>query len=1053
MNRKMQQAVLASAAALALASMPAYGANANWNIDNAGNWSVAGNWSPATVPGTVAGDVVGLTNNITNNRIVTIDTTSRTVGTLNIGDSNNTHAFTLASSGGATLTFDNSAGGASIVESGSVADVVSAGIILNDNLALTAGGELQMRGAVNLNGFNLSANGSGLANFGTATTGVISGNGNITLTSGRLNLGAGQAPVHTYTGATNINGGVLMFAGNYSANSNININGGILESYWSTNITQALGSTAGTLRITGGESGFSLNGNTAFNVNLGGAGTTIQWGSANFAPSKFVLQSQYSQGTSSLTFQNGLNLDGANRTIVVNSGVAGTASATISGVISNGAGTAGIVKEGAGQLILTNTNTYNGTTAVSAGILTAATTTSLPGWGSAGNVSVASGATLGVRTSGTGAWTAANIDTLRANVSWASTTSALGIDVNSGTFSYASDVSDALSIRKYGTGTLNLNGDLSALGGSIILSAGTLSRSSGVLTAPSLVVDGGPNTVTISGTPDWTSSVTVNSGLVSVPAGTYAGFGTAPVTINGGGFSFGSGSPAITFANDMAWNAPVTLNRATSGTPVVTFDGDIVLGGNSGYNNNATTLSHALIFNGDISETGGSRSFTASVGTVAGNSVTFNGQNTFTGNITASTNGPVIIGGSGYLGGGSYAGTINIGTGTLTHSSSADQVLSGPITVGALTKNTSAISTLTLTGATNNYSGITTVAAGTLQLGKQTSLYNNTAASWTAAKINVNSGATLAFNVGGTGEFTSGNLTTLFTNLANSTSATNGMNAGSNFGFDTTNASGGSFTISQVVADSGGASGGARGLTKLGSGTLVLTNSNTYSGATSVNAGTLQVDGSLANSDVTIASTGTLGGSGSVKSVAGAGLVSPGASPGILTSGQADPAGGTDFAFEFTAVGGPDYANASASINDVLRLTNATTPFASALDGDNTVSVYLNVTSLSDGDVFIGGFYTDKNADFLSSVSAANIAYYVKGDGLGTTVFNGQAYYTLAAFSNSTSISLATVDPAGTQFGSVDGYVTQFTVVVPEPTSLTLLGLGGLAMLRRRRVA
>jgi autotransporter-associated beta strand protein len=79
----------------------------------------------------------------------------------------------------------------------------------------------------------------------------------------------------------------------------------------------------------------------------------------------------------------------------------------------------------------------------------------------------------------------------------------------------------------------------------------------------------------------------------------------------------------------------------------------------------------------------------------------------------------------------------------------------------------------------------------------------------------------------------------LLTNLAASSSATEGMNAGSTLGFDTTNADGGTFTIADVIANTTGASGGARNLTKLGTNTLVLSGANTYTGTTTVSGGTL----------------------------------------------------------------------------------------------------------------------------------------------------------------------------------------------------------------------
>ena len=121
---------------------------------------------------------------------------------------------------------------------------------------------------------------------------------------------------------------------------------------------------------------------------------------------------------------------------------------------------------------------------------------------------------------------------------------------------------------------------------------------------------------------------------------------------------------------------------------------------------------------------------------------------------------------------------------------------------------------------TNTYGGQTTVAAGRLQFTKQASLYNGTTGDWTATNINVKSGGTLVFNVGGTDEFTAGNITTLLTNLADSSGANNGMNAGSFLGIDTTNAIGGTFTIGDVIADTTGAGGGSRGLTKFGTNTL-----------------------------------------------------------------------------------------------------------------------------------------------------------------------------------------------------------------------------------------
>lgn len=75
---------------------------------------------------------------------------------------------------------------------------------------------------------------------------------------------------------------------------------------------------------------------------------------------------------------------------------------------------------------------------------------------------------------------------------------------------------------------------------------------------------------------------------------------------------------------------------------------------------------------------------------------------------------------------------------------------------------------------------------------------------------------------------------------------------------------------------------GAGVLTKIGAGSIVLTNASSYTGPTTVNAGELIVNGSI-TSAVTV-NGGTLGGSGTTGEVTvnSSGVLSPGASPGIL---------------------------------------------------------------------------------------------------------------------------------------------------------------------------
>ncbi|MEX0688439.1 MAG: autotransporter-associated beta strand repeat-containing protein [Pirellulales bacterium] len=237
---------------------------------------------------------------------------------------------------------------------------------------------------------------------------------------------------------------------------------------------------------------------------------------------------------------------------------------------------------------------------------------------------------------------------------------------------------------------------------------------------------------------------------------------------------------------------------------------------------------------------------------------------------------------------------------------------------------------------------------------------------------------------------------------------------------------------------------GMGGLTKSGSGTLTLSGANTYTGLTTISAGMLAVDGTLA-SGVAVGGGAFLGGSGSINGVlSGAGIVSPGNSPGILTAGQFDPTGGLGAAFEFTNFA-PTYNVPSASVNDVLRLTNVS-PFASSLATANTIDVYFNIDSIASGDIFEGGFFTSLSAgDLLTSVQDGTFRYWVKDAG-GATVFGGVNYASLTSLEGITGVTVNAIGRT-TDFGAgeVTGSVTQF-VIVPEPGAIALAGIGiGLA--------
>jgi hypothetical protein len=89
--------------------------------------------------------------------------------------------------------------------------------------------------------------------------------------------------------------------------ANISINGGVLETRWSTGISRAQGTGAGQIQIIGGVSGLSGagSGSGATTHNIG----AITWGSATFNPTEFVFQSSNSGGGTT-TLSSAINLNG-----------------------------------------------------------------------------------------------------------------------------------------------------------------------------------------------------------------------------------------------------------------------------------------------------------------------------------------------------------------------------------------------------------------------------------------------------------------------------------------------------------------------------------------------------------------------------------------------------------------------------------------------------------------------------------------------------------------------------------------------------------------------
>ena len=606
--------------------------------------------------------------------------------------------------------------------------------------------------------------------------------------------------------------------------------------------------------------------------------------------------------------------------------------------------------------------------------------------------------------------------------------------------------------------TLANNGGLD-VGRTIVVRSGSSgtktissSNSSGVNTLSGVIAL--DHDVTISGG-SGTGELNI-SGAISDGAGVGnygARFSAGTVKLSGGVSNTGitlytvANGATLHLAKSNADAVQSTLTIENGGT--VNFSASNQLGDSTVVNNNGTlaTGNNSDTFNtlnssGNIT---GSGTLTAATYALNGGTVS---ANLGTGTVTASS-------GTTLLSGTSAAGTVNVSSGLLSLvsanrlansaavavSSGAELAVGGNNTVGSLV------------------SGGTVSGAGTLTAASYTLNGGTVSANLGTGTLNASSGETF---LSGTSD--AGTVNVTGTGLLRLVSANRLADAAAVAVSSGTLGVGGSDTVGSLAASGTGVVTVASGTTLTANGNSSITGSARATGGTVAIANnsklTLANSSTTTTSDLSIGSGSTLAGTGGTSGqIKGSGLLSPGNSPGILTSGSVDLTGGIDFAFEFTAAGAPTYSLAGNSKNDLLHLTSGSTPFSGSFTTGNTVSFYFNDAGLSASlasvtrTTYLGGFFVDSSSfDIAGLLSNATKQYFIAAAG-GSTSFNGVSY-NLMSSDVASRIILSNVNQSGADFttGTVNGTVLG-VMAVPEPSSgsLLLAGIGSLLFLRRFR--
>jgi fibronectin-binding autotransporter adhesin len=959
-------------------------------------------------------------------------TTILTNSTLRIANSSalGTTAGATAVNGGGTLALSNgitSAEGITINGNGvsgggairniSGDNTLSGGIVLGSASRINAdtGTTLTLSGGVTGVGQALTLGGAG--NITVSTTGInTSTSGSLTIDStGVVTLGASG----NYTGATTLSSGTLRVGNNGALGTGgFAINGGVVASDGGTarTITNAItlgsnvqfgdGTGTGALTLSNINLGASTRTITVSNsttvagaitntggVTKAGSGTLILSGANTYTGATTVDGGVLSVSggsaigdTNVVTITSGtLNLatgetvgsisGGGNIALNGNQLIAGqnNSNTEFSGIMSSSSTNGNFVKKGTGTLTLSGANTMNGPMYMVGGttlftVNQGATFTNALFLGE--EFADTAAATLAFGGSGL---TVANAITVRSGSTGAMVIDALNTSGTT-TLNGALTLAKNTTIRANSGGSLLVNGNVS-LGTSQLFADST--------TGSSLTIAGN-----ISANANRAGELLVNdTGTVVLTGNNSADM---KITLTAGTLQVGNisnlGAPTGTFFGDKLNINGGTLSATNNVSAGANFGVTVSANGGSLHASSGSTLTLADFINDSGA---GTNAYTLGIGgggTVALQKAT--GNNQFNGNMTFSvTNGSTLSTPNLLALGNSSTNIVSLNNGTFAYTGStgtASQRFTlgasgGTISVTAANLGT----TLTLTNIVSGTGNTLTKAGDSILALSGANTYGKT----------VISGGMLTVGADNNSGATPGSATADSITIGNGRLGLNGnFTLGANRGITLTNANAGIDVYGGNTATVAGVITGAGGLTKFGTGTMILTAANSYEGGTTISVGTLQVGnggatGQLGAGNITNNTSLIVNRTGTInlnEIISGTGSLTKQAAGTLTLSASNSFSGGSTLSAGVIRAAHNNALGAGALVSSAgttLELTNG-------INLANNLSVY-NVRFLNGGNT-LSGTITNNNTVYDVNAGQTNtLGGFVTGSGSVTLIGGG----------------------------------------------------------------